>query len=80
MRGLMAEFGIFLAQKVTGLRQSIGAHLEDLPETVMSRFDPSFFVLYHEHNIVRQVNRGYSTASTSELTGWRGFIAPVRVE
>jgi len=23
---------------------------------------------------------GFSTASTSELTGWRGFIAPVRVE
>ena len=40
LRGLMAEFGIVLAQKVTGLRQGIGAHLEDLPETVMSRLDP----------------------------------------
>ena len=36
----MAEFGIVLAQKVTGLHRSIGAHLEDLPETVMSRLDP----------------------------------------
>ena len=31
LRGLIAEFGIVLAQKVTCLRQSIGAHLEDLP-------------------------------------------------
>ncbi|BBP03703.1 hypothetical protein TPL01_23510 [Sulfuriferula plumbiphila] len=27
----MAEFGIVLPQKVTGLRQHIGQHLEDLP-------------------------------------------------
>jgi len=31
LRSLIAEFGIVLAQKVTGLRQHIGAHLEDLP-------------------------------------------------
>lgn len=31
MRGLMAEFGIVLPQKVTGLRRHIGKHLEDLP-------------------------------------------------
>ena len=31
LRGLIAEFGIVLAQKVTCLRQHIGAHLEDLP-------------------------------------------------
>jgi len=31
LRGLIAEFGIVLPQKVTGLRQSIGPHLEDLP-------------------------------------------------
>jgi len=24
--------------------------------------------------------KSFSTASTLELTGWRGFIAPVRVE
>ncbi len=31
LRGLIAEFGIVLPQKVTCLRQSIGAHLEALP-------------------------------------------------
>lgn len=31
IRGLIAEFGIVLPQKVAGLRQNIGAHLEDLP-------------------------------------------------
>ena len=31
IRGLIAEFGIVLPQKVAGLRQPIGAHLEDLP-------------------------------------------------
>ncbi|MDH5626185.1 MAG: IS110 family transposase [Nitrospira sp.] len=31
LRGLIAEFGIVLPQKVTCLRQSIGPHLEDLP-------------------------------------------------
>ncbi len=31
LRGLIAEFGIVLAQKVTGLRQHIGKHLDDLP-------------------------------------------------
>jgi transposase len=31
LRGLISEFGIVLAQKVTGLRRAIGAHLEDLP-------------------------------------------------
>lgn len=31
MRGLISEFGIVLPQKVTGLRQSIGKHLDDLP-------------------------------------------------
>ena len=31
LRGFIAEFGIVLPQKVTGLRQSIGPHLEDLP-------------------------------------------------
>ena len=31
LRGLIAEFGIVLPQKVACLRRSIGAHLEDLP-------------------------------------------------
>ena len=31
LRGLISEFGIVLPQKVTGLRQSIGKHLDDLP-------------------------------------------------
>lgn len=31
LRGLIAEFGIVLAQKVAGLRREIGAHLEALP-------------------------------------------------
>lgn len=31
VRGLIAEFGIVLPQKVAGLRQGIGAHLEELP-------------------------------------------------
>ena len=31
LRGLLAEFGIVLPQKVTCLRRSIGQHLEDLP-------------------------------------------------
>jgi transposase len=31
LRGLIAEFGIVLPQKVTGLRQSIGKHLDALP-------------------------------------------------
>jgi len=31
MRGLMAEFGIVLPQKVACLRRTIGEHLEDLP-------------------------------------------------
>ncbi|MBI5922162.1 MAG: IS110 family transposase, partial [Betaproteobacteria bacterium] len=31
LRGLVAEFGIVLPQKVTGLRRTIGDHLEDLP-------------------------------------------------
>ena len=31
LRGLIAEFGIVLPQKVTCLRRSIGEHLEDLP-------------------------------------------------
>jgi len=31
LRGLTAEFGIVLPQKVTCLRREIGAHLEDLP-------------------------------------------------
>ena len=31
LRGLICEFGIVLPQKVTGLRQSIGKHLDDLP-------------------------------------------------
>ena len=31
LRGLIAEFGIILPQKVTGLRQNIGKHLDDLP-------------------------------------------------
>jgi transposase len=31
LRGLIAEFGIVLQQKVTCLRREIGAHLEDLP-------------------------------------------------
>ena len=31
LRGLIAEFGIVLPQKVTCLRRGIGAHLEDLP-------------------------------------------------
>jgi transposase len=31
LRGLIAEFGIVLPQKITCLRQSIGQHLEDLP-------------------------------------------------
>ncbi|MHB1332060.1 MAG: IS110 family RNA-guided transposase [Sulfuriferula sp.] len=31
LRGLIAEFGIVLPQKVTCLRREIGAHLEDLP-------------------------------------------------
>ncbi|MES2366626.1 MAG: IS110 family transposase [Pseudomonadota bacterium] len=31
LRGLIAEFGIVLPQKVTGLRQSLGKHLDDLP-------------------------------------------------
>jgi transposase len=35
LRGLIAEFGIVLPpQKVTGLRHSIGAHLEALPDYV----------------------------------------------
>jgi hypothetical protein len=29
---------------------------------------------------VRTLNLSESRRSTSELTGWRGFIAPVRVE
>lgn len=31
LRGLISEFGIALPQKVTGLRQSIGKHLDELP-------------------------------------------------
>lgn len=31
VRGLIAEFGIVLPQKVACLRREIGAHLEDLP-------------------------------------------------
>jgi transposase len=31
LRGLIAEFGIVLPQKITCLRQTIGKHLEDLP-------------------------------------------------
>ena len=31
MRGLISEFGIVLPQKVTGLRQHLGRHLDDLP-------------------------------------------------
>jgi transposase len=31
LRGLIAEFGIILPQKITCLRREIGAHLEDLP-------------------------------------------------
>jgi len=31
LRGLIAEFGIVLPQKVTCLRKTIGAHLEDVP-------------------------------------------------
>ena len=31
LRGLIAEFGIVLPQKVTGLRQSLGQHRDDLP-------------------------------------------------
>lgn len=31
LRGLIAEFGIVLPQKVTNLRRQIGEHLEDLP-------------------------------------------------
>jgi len=31
LRGLIAEFGIVLPQKVICLRREIGAHLEDLP-------------------------------------------------
>ena len=31
LRGLIAEFGIVLPQKVACLRRSIGAHLEDIP-------------------------------------------------
>jgi transposase len=31
LRGLIAEFGIVLPQKVASLRREIGAHLEDLP-------------------------------------------------
>ena len=31
IRGLIAEFGIVLPQKVTGLRKNIGTHLEELP-------------------------------------------------
>jgi transposase len=31
LRGLIAEFGVTLPQKVTCLRREIGAHLEDLP-------------------------------------------------
>lgn len=31
LRGLISEFGIVLPQKVTGLRQSIGKHLDELP-------------------------------------------------
>jgi len=31
LRGLISEFGIVLPQKVTGLRQSLGKHLDDLP-------------------------------------------------
>jgi transposase len=31
LRGLIAEFGIVLPQKVVSLRREIGAHLEDLP-------------------------------------------------
>jgi transposase len=31
LRGLIAEFGIVLSQKVTCLRREIGAHLENLP-------------------------------------------------
>ena len=31
LRGLIAEFGIVLPQKVTGLRQHIGKHLDEIP-------------------------------------------------
>ena len=31
LRGLIAEFGIVLPKKVTGLRQSIGKHLDEIP-------------------------------------------------
>ena len=31
LRGLISEFGIVLPQKVTGLRQHIGKHLDELP-------------------------------------------------
>ena len=31
LRGLISEFGIVLPQKVTGLRQSIGKHLDEIP-------------------------------------------------
>jgi len=31
LRGLISEFGIVLPQKVTGLRQHLGRHLDDLP-------------------------------------------------
>ena len=31
LRGLISEFGIVLPQKVTGLRQQLGKHLDDLP-------------------------------------------------
>ncbi|MBI3561836.1 MAG: IS110 family transposase [Gammaproteobacteria bacterium] len=31
LRGLISEFGIVLPQKVTGLRQGIGKHLDELP-------------------------------------------------
>lgn len=34
LRGLIAEFGIVLAQKVVNVRREIGAHLEALPGTV----------------------------------------------
>ena len=31
LRGLLSEFGIVLPQKVTGLRQHLGKHLDELP-------------------------------------------------
>ena len=41
LRGLIAEFGIVLPQKVTCLRRDIGAHLEDLPGYANPDFDTS---------------------------------------